>query len=129
MSNIYLLFSHRLTQIQIDDAKQSLGVYNFIYLPDNLQKLWSNIPSDKEGIKDYLNPIKKWLKSKVEKKDYILIQGDFGATYIMVNWSFKQGFTPVYSTTERKVIKEVNQENEVISKKVFEHKKYRVYDK
>jgi hypothetical protein len=43
--NLYLVFSHRLTDDQIRDARQSLGVTDFVALPETLQQRWSNIPA------------------------------------------------------------------------------------
>ena len=46
MKKMFLLFSHNLTQIQIDDAKNNLDIEKFVSLSQDLQELWSNIPSD-----------------------------------------------------------------------------------
>ena len=37
--NMFLLFSHTLTDKQKNDAELSLSIENFIYLPENLQKM------------------------------------------------------------------------------------------
>ncbi len=40
MGKMFLLFSHRLTDEQIRDAKENLAVIEFIALPKDLQYLW-----------------------------------------------------------------------------------------
>ena len=54
MKQLFLLFSHTLTDGQKQDAKNSLLVESFISLTPQLQKLWSNIPEDKRDINKYL---------------------------------------------------------------------------
>mgnify|MGYP000576647311 CR=1 FL=1 len=87
MKKMFLLFSHKLTQTQKDDAIKTLGIDEFVYLPENLQILFSNIPSDLNNLDEYLLPIKDFLKENSRFGDVVLIQGDFGAVYHMVNFS------------------------------------------
>jgi len=123
---MFLLFSHTLTALQIKDAKKSLKVDKFIYLPMDLQKIWSSIPPDIEDIKEILKPIKTFLVKNCKKDDYILIQGDFGATCTMVSFSKKIDLIPIYSTNKR-VAKEIKEGNRLIKISEFEHTRYREY--
>jgi len=123
---MFLLFSHTLTALQIKDAKKSLKVDEFIYLPLDLQKIWSSIPPDIEDIKEILKPIKTFLVKNSKKDDYILIQGDFGATCAMVTFSKEIGLIPIYSTNKR-VAKEIKESNKLIKISEFEHTRYREY--
>ena len=124
---LHLLFNHTLTPEQIKDAQESLGVSEIEVLPNHLKQLWSNVPPTKElNLKNHLQPIVAYFK-EVQPKDYVLVQGDFGAVFYMVNQLEKMGFTPLYATTERKVIEEQNKQNEIISKRIFKHVCYRKY--
>jgi hypothetical protein len=127
LPDLYLLFSHRLTDQQNIDAHEDLGVKEIYHLPEDLKVLWSHIHPDLAAIKDYIHPVKEWLTSRIKAGDYILIQGDFGATYQMVRWAFAKGLRPIYATTERKVV-EIRNGDKVNSKKVFEHVRFRFYD-
>ncbi len=40
MKKMFLLFSHKLTQTQKDDAIKTLGIDEFVYLPENLQQVF-----------------------------------------------------------------------------------------
>ena len=126
MHKIFLLFSHKLTQSQRDDARDSLGVDEFIGLPKELQTLWSNIPSEVKRLKSYLEPLKKYLKENALKDDIILVQGDFGGVYEMVEFCKENNFIAVHSTTKREV-QEVIRENRVIKTSTFEHVIFRRY--
>ena len=55
---MFLLFSHSLTDEQKKDAIENLKVTKFISLPEQLQKLWSNIPPEIDSLGEYLNDIK-----------------------------------------------------------------------
>lgn|SRR5690554_3649659 len=128
LPDLFLLFSHELTNQQKREAIEELGVEAIKYLPDSLKELWSQIPPEVPEVAVHLRPIKAWLEGKVKKGDYILIQGDFGATFIMVQWSFVKNCIPIYATTKRKVI-EVYNNHEVITNRVFEHIRFRPYEK
>lgn len=124
---LILLFSHKLTESQKDDAIKSLGVTQFVDMPDNLQQKWSNVPPELENISIFLTDIRFWLMDVIEGNDYILIQGDFGATYYFVNWAFSNKLVPVYSTTRRIHQETTNSDGSIDIKKTFVHEIFRQY--
>lgn len=126
MAHLYLLFSHQLTREQEEDVK-NLGAGRCIELPEPLQSIWSSIPPYLERIHSLLEPIKNWLLEEAENGDYILIQGDFGATFIMAAWSQKKGFIPVYATTERRSVEEIGEDGAVWKRTKFKHVRFRRY--
>ncbi len=126
MKKMFLLFSHNLTQIQIDDAKNNLDIEKFVSLSQDLQELWSNIPSDLIFIKEYLLPFRNFLKKNSNFGDVVLIQGDFGAVYQMVNFANDLGLKAVYATTTR-VIEEIVIDEKTVKKSIFEHRRFREY--
>lgn len=127
MKKMFLLFSHNLSQYQIDDAKSNLEIKEFIYLPLNLQELWSDIPSNLENLKDYLLPIRNFLAENSNFEDVVLIQGDFGAVYHMVNFAKSLGLKTVYATTNRLIEEEII-EDKTVKKSIFEHERFREYE-
>jgi hypothetical protein len=126
MKQMFLLFSHTLTQAQKDDAKNFLSIKSFVELPHDLQNLWSDIPADLKNISLYLNPLKEFLKNNAKKDDIVLVQGDFCAVYEIVDFSKNIGLIPVCSTTKREV-KELIKDNKVIKTSTFRHVIYRRY--
>jgi hypothetical protein len=126
MKKMFLFFSHTLTASQADDAKKSLGITSFVMLPDNLQNLWSNIPSDLESLDSYLIPLKNYISKNSKKGDIVLLQGDVGAVYDMVKYIQNIGLKVVYATTKREV-NEKTVKNKVIKISVFKHIRYREY--
>ncbi len=124
--NLRLLFNHKLTFEQENDAIKTLQVTDFIYLNDELQKIWSNVPSNEPDLKNYLNEIINHIKENVTKDDVVVIQGDFGATFMMVDLVRSLGAIAVYATTKRSVV-EVMDGDKVIKQSVFKHEMFRVY--
>ena len=119
---LHLFFSHHLPDEQIKDAKESLQVNKFAYLPDDLQKAISNIPPELETLTEFAKPFKTYLQKKAKEGDFVLIQGDFGLCYILVEFCKDANLIPIYATTKRIVV----EENGIkISK--FKHIRFRRY--
>jgi hypothetical protein len=126
-SSLFLIFNHQFTSKQESDARSSLGVSNIINMPGDLQELWSNIPPELPKINSYLEPIRRWLTSRAKRGDYVLVQGDFGACYLMVEFSLEKGLDPVYSTTGREVLEELGPNGSVKLTHHFQHRIFRRY--
>ena len=128
-NKLHLLFNHTLTPEQVVDARNSLGVSkeNIKELPDVLKQIWQNIPPEINlDLPNYLQPLINYF-SQQSKGDYVLVQGDFGAIYYMVNQLKKMELIPVYATTKRQVIEVESDENKIVVKRVFKHICYRKY--
>ena len=128
MCKMLLLLSHKLTEDQKEDANTALGVREFLALPDDLQNLWMQITPTKPVLSEYLEPIRSWINENAGHSDYVLIQGDYGAVYLMVNYAFSAGLIPVYATTERMVVEKLMPDNVVKSERLFKHKLFRRYE-
>ena len=126
MNRMFLLFSHKLTDEQIKDAKINLEVEEFIYLPIELQTLFSNVPPSGVNLGEYLKPIFRFLIKNAKVGDYVLIQGEFGVVYRLVNFAKVLDLIPVYATTKRESIEEVV-DGKIVKKSVFAHVEFREY--
>ena len=129
MTTLFLLFNHSLTDFQKADAQNSLNVENIENPPEDVRNLWSKIPADIENIFYFLSPVRQWLDENAKERDILLVQGDFGATYLMVDFALKSKLTPVYSTTARSVIEKELENGHVNIEHHFCHVRYRRYGK
>jgi len=125
---LFLIFNHEITGVQEKDAVNSLGVGSIVALPDDLKALWSNVPPDLQEIRSYLQPVMDWLEKNADKDDYVLVQGDFGACYLMVQFCFEKGLVPVYSTTRREAVEKHLPDGSISLKHVFRHRIFRIYE-
>lgn len=114
-----------LSEEQIIDSKIEFNIDNFIYLPQNLQNIWSNFDANLENIE--LNEFKLFLKNLSHEGDIVLIQGDFGATYTMIKYALELKLIPIYSTTNRE-ISEMIENEQIIKKSIFKHVRFRKYE-
>ena len=126
---LFLLFNHTLTEAQAFDARNSLGVERFVALPIELRTLWAAIPEENEKIEDILAPIREWLYENARPADVVLVQGDFGAVFLMVRWCEDLGLVPVYSTTRREAEESKDADGAIRTSHVFRHIRFRRFGK
>jgi hypothetical protein len=126
---LLLLFNHTLTPDQETDARATLSVSRIIDPPEDIRDLWANVPPDIPGLDGYLEPVRSWLTSQAggRQGDYLLVQGDFGATYLMVRFALGLGLVPVYATTRRCAEEELQPDGTVRLIHRFKHVRYRKY--
>lgn len=128
MSNFLVLFNHQLTTDQEKEALNHLNVDKIIFPNDDVKNLWRNVPPASEMIIAYLNPVINWLKNTWKRGDYVLVEGDFGATFIVLQNAFSFGVIPVYATTKRDAIEKKLPDGTIRSNKVFKHVIFRRYE-
>jgi len=125
---LFLLFNHRLTPLQKQDAYKSLGIKSIQEPSPGIKKIWGQIPPDLPTVTDYLKHVQAWLLEKAVKDDYVLIQGDFGACFILVCFAFDIGLIPVYSTTQREAVETAGEDGAVKITHQFKHRIFRKYE-
>lgn len=121
-----LVFSHQLTEEQKKEAIDRFGVREFLKLPPELQRKWSAIPPELDSLNGYLEDILDWIEENGHRGDIALIEGDFGATMLAVNYCRRLGIIPVYAASERKV-EEERYNDVVVAKRTFKHVRFREY--
>ena len=127
--NMLLLFNHTMTDLQEHDARRALGVGQIKSPPAHITLLWRQIPAHLLEIKAYLKPVQAWVESCATPGDYVLIQGDFGATCLMVAFAFQTKRIPVYSTTERIYQEHMQPDGSIELRHKFKHCIYRIYER
>ena len=127
MSRLFLLFNHTITGLQEKDARAGLGVEEIVSPPPVVRDIWRQIPADAGEIDSCLAPVKDWLASQAAVGDYVLIQGDFGACFIMAKYSLKKGLVPLYSTTSRDAVEKHLADGTVELVHAFHHVCFRRY--
>ncbi|MDR0407648.1 MAG: hypothetical protein LBH45_01845 [Campylobacteraceae bacterium] len=124
MKKLFMLMNHEMLQSQIKEAREILKVDEIINLSD---KVWANIDPNKEKIANDLSAYKKRLICEAKKGDYLLVQGDFGATYHMVNFAFAHELIPIYATTKRVSVEKLI-DGKIVTTREFMHARFREYE-
>ncbi|MFP7756017.1 CRISPR-associated protein Csx20 [Thermodesulfobacteriota bacterium B35] len=127
MSDLFLLFNHRLTAAQEEDARQELGVERIVTPPEDVRRCWGEIPPEPESIRPALAPVFSWIDNEIPEGSFLLVQGDFGACFLVVLHAAGRGITPVYSTTRREAVEQHTDDNTIRLTHTFRHVRYRIY--
>ena len=101
MPRLFLFFNHKITPRQLARARLELGVAEVAQPPAELSRRWANVPPDEERLLPWMRPVFAWLDEQAAPGDFVLVQGEFGACYLLVRHALDRGLVPVYSTTER----------------------------
>lgn len=124
MKTLFVLMNHELLPAQYQDAIESLGVTRAVSISD---VNWSQISPDDETISHSLEGYKQALIKQSQQEDFLLVQGDFGATYHMIRFARSLGLIPIYATTKRHATQEIV-DGSVITKREFIHVRFREYE-
>lgn len=126
MRKFIVLMSHDMSDIQKNDAYENLKVTEIIEAPSEIKAIWGNVDPISDLDISKLDKVISWIKNISEKGDYILVQGEFGATFYIVDYCFKSNLIPVYATSIRRV-EETREGDRVLTNRVFVHEGYRQY--
>ncbi len=126
-TKLIAVLNHEMTDDQTRDAYKSLRVNEIENIPVELKALWANIPPDEPYIAHHLAKIREWLFATASTGDYVLVQGDFGACFIIATFAIHEGLIPVYSTTSRVAEEAAQPDGSVALRHVFRHVMFRKY--
>jgi hypothetical protein len=121
---LYILMSHAITPAQKKDAVTSLGAERFVTVPS---EWWGQIPADDVSVCAYTLEVESWLSIHAQRGDYLLVQGDFGATVRLVHFAVSIGMVPIYATTKR-IARDVVDGDRVTTVREFQHVRFRHYE-
>ena len=123
---LLVVSNHRLAENQIKDLK-ALRIKRIIYPDEDIQKFWSNIPTEGSLDRLSLKRIIDWIKTESEAEDFILVQGEFGSTFYIVDFCLKHNRRAIYATSLR-LYSEKKLEGDVIQRQHFsKHSAFREY--
>lgn len=115
----FIMTNHGLTQSQQNEFDE-MGVTDVVTLNDDLKKVWSQIApnADRKAVAQTM--IDGFLSSANEG-DVVLVQGEFGATFIVVDYCLQKGLVPMFATTARRVEKTLLDDGTIEKTAVFDH--------
>jgi len=123
---LFLFFSHSLTDEQTKDLYETFGDIEIVNLPEELQFKLSNVPPEIEDLGEYVRDFEKYLLDNSTSGDLVLIQGEFGVVYRLVEFSKSISLVPIYATTKR-ITKEIIKDGKVVKISEFKHIRFRRY--
>lgn len=126
MKKCYCLLNHSLTENQLKDLKSNFDVEEILCPSEELQRNWAQIRTDKNLDYELIQKVRVWLNNAVTG-DILVVQGEFGTTFCLVDYALKKGLVPVHAVTKRVAKEEVDGET-VTRQYVFEHFCFRKYE-
>lgn len=127
MRTAAVLLSHALTPDQVWELQKTWGADRIATLPAELRDRWSHVPPDGPFPGGWLQPVIRWLQHETEAGDLVVVQGEPGSVFCVVNWCFAQGRVPLYATTTREAQEEQMPDGSVVTRRVFRHRNFRAY--
>jgi len=127
MSRLFLFFNHTFTLSQEESARCELGVEMIIDPPPELRRLWAEVPASEDRLRPYLQPLFAWVKKHTVPGELLLVQGEFGATHLLVGFALNEGLVPIYATTERHARETPLPDGRVKLEHTFDHVRFRRY--
>ena len=125
MSKVFCLLNHSLTKKQIEELRNRFCANEIIYPSENLSARWSQIPTSEELDISTVKNVIEWL-TIAEEGDFFIVQGEYGLTFILVDYALQHKLIPLYAVTKRMASERV--EGEKVSRQyVFEHVCFRKY--
>lgn len=94
MARTFCLLNHALAQNQLCELRDNFASQAVLFPQKKLSLEWSQIDPEKsnEGI---VLSVVRWLESCGAKKDDLfIVQGEFGATFKLVDYALKNGLVP-----------------------------------
>jgi len=122
-----VLFSHSLTKSQRQEIDRRFKA-SILEMDSELAARWRGIPPECERLSEIIAPFIDWIRKNAAPGDYVLVQGDFGATFLLVDFCLKSGLNPVYATTTRVHSESHGAEGRVEIRKQFKHVSFRRYE-
>ena len=120
---LFILLSHTITQEQKEDATKRFDVERFETVP---AKEWSSIPPEADEISPYIEDAKRFLQEEAKSGDLLWVQGEYGATFAMVEFAKSLGLQAIYATTKR-VVTEKIVDGKSVKTTIFSHVRFREY--
>ncbi|MCC3867936.1 CRISPR-associated protein Csx20 [Terrisporobacter mayombei] len=127
MKKLIVLMSHDITDFQIEDAYKTFNINRIVEADTNIKEIWANINPKSSLDLTKLDLVINWIEKVSNKNDFILVQGEFGATFYIVDYCFKKDLIPVYSTSKRQVLEHKDGEK-IITNRIFSHQGFRKYE-
>jgi hypothetical protein len=135
MKRFFNITNHVLTDEQVKDIERRYGPgYCIQNMPPGIAALWANVPPEigDQEVRDFLDPLIDWIQAASETRDDVaLVQGEFGATYAMIDALLYHCNWPrdliCHATSKRESVDHIKPDGSVEKRAVFKHVRFRRY--
>ncbi len=121
------LINHSLTTQQKKEIHTKLECQKVVNPPQKIQNLWKNISPDGPLNREEMEMIVNFIQENTQPQDFVLVQGDFGATFYIADFCLKNNLVPMYATTKREYNEKTGPNGTVERYHLFRHVQFRKY--
>ncbi len=125
----YILTNHKLTPAQEEELSQRYKCEQTIYPDKSMRNYWSNISPEGQFDLNKLHRITDKISKLLKENDVVVVQGEFGCTFYVVDFCNKMKFTPLYAASSREYTEVINPDGSVQRNHLFRHVQFREYIK
>ena len=115
----FIMINHALSAAQQNDFDE-MGVTEVVTLGDNLKKIWGQIAFNADR-KSVAQTMIDGFLSSANEGDIVLVQGEFGTTFMIVDYCLQKGLVPMFATTVRRTVEKTLDNGTVEKTAVFDH--------
>ena len=121
----FCLLNHQLTENQLRELKEKYAADEIIYPAGELSAAWSQVKAGPELDNELIARVVSWLAAATPG-DVLVVQGEFGTTFMLVDYALKRGLVPLHAVS-RRVASETRDGETVSRHYIFEHVCFRKY--
>jgi hypothetical protein len=128
MVKMFLLFSHKLTEDQVNEAKNVFQISEFVSLPEDLQRKWSNVPPEIDDVEleNYAKQFTEFInENRTSQMDLVFLAGEPGLVHVIAS----KIHGCVYATTLQEKKEERQPDGSVKKISVFKHCRFRHFNR
>jgi hypothetical protein len=123
----FIMTNHGITMAQQNEFDE-MGVTHIVTLSDDLKKVWSQIAPDADRKAVAQTMIDGFLNT-AQEGDIVLVQGEFGTTFVVVDYCLQKGLVPMFATSVRRTIEKTLDDGTVEKTAIFDHAGFVPYTK
>lgn len=114
-----------MTEAQLAELKQRYHSTQVVYPPEDISAAWSQLSPGLAYDTNVIKAVLYWLK-ETEPGDTVVIQGEAGSTFILVDYLLTHDLIPLHSVSRR--VSSEEHAGELVKKSlVFKHVCFRPY--
>lgn len=129
MRRAFILLNHHLTENQKDELKHSFGVDEIKKVPSPIQNVWKAIKPEVQFSSSELSGVINWLNENAVRNDIVIVQGEFGASFYVVDYCFQRGLLPLYAASKRQYEEQSLSDGSVRRLHIFRHVRFKSYSR
>ena len=127
MRKAFIILNHLLTKTQESELRSEFEVERIIEMPEVFKEIWGGISAQNDLFNSGVRDIIEWLKIDSQPSDVVVVQGEWGASFLIVDFCFCNKLIPLYASSERLYEQKDLKDGRVKRTHIFKHVRFKRY--